>query len=348
LDRSTQARRQPGSAFKPVVYGYALHSRRLTLGSVLNLTRSAKDSKRHPLPGVAPDATEYKLRVREALAISDNAAAQKILEEVGAPNVIEFAKALGIESPLAPTPSLALGAYEVTPLELTAAIATYAAAGEYRPPVLVKRITDSAGREYTLPPQPPVRQVIPAEEAYLVTSLLTSVVKEGTAKAAGVLQRPLAGKTGTTNQAKDTLFVGYSTDYVAGAWVGYDEAMPLGYGEAGAVTALPIWIGFMKAAEQGRPAVDFPRPPGVVSVRIDPITGLLAQPDVGEGIEEEYLDGTAPTEMSAPAPEAASPTPTDDEAAAAAAATTAPLPASPVQDAPSLGSLPEAPPPPPF
>lgn len=349
LDRSTQARRQPGSAFKPVVYGYALHSRRLTLGSVLNLTRSAKDSKKHPLPGVAPDATEYKLRVREALAISDNAAAQKILEEVGAPNVVEFAKALGIESPLAPTPSLALGAYEVTPLELTAAIATYAAAGEYRPPVLVKRITDSAGREYALPPQPPVRQVIPAEEAYLVTSLLTSVVKEGTAKAAGVLQRPLAGKTGTTNQAKDTWFVGYSTDYVAGAWVGYDEAIPLGYGEAGAVTALPIWIGFMKAAESGRPAVDFPRPPGVVSVRIDPVTGLLAQPDVGEGIEEEYLDGTAPTEMSAPAPEAAPATPTDDEAAAAAAAaTTAPPPPSPIQDAPSQGSLPEAPPPPPF
>ncbi|HYQ17164.1 MAG TPA: transglycosylase domain-containing protein, partial [Polyangiaceae bacterium] len=127
LDRSTQARRQPGSAFKPIVYGYALHSRRLTLGSVLNLTRSGKDLKKKPPPGVAPDATEYKLRVREALAISDNAAAQKVLEEVGAPNVIDFAKALGIESPLSPTPSLALGAYEVTPIELTAAVATYAA-----------------------------------------------------------------------------------------------------------------------------------------------------------------------------------------------------------------------------
>lgn len=344
LDRSTQARRQPGSAFKPLVYGYALHSRRLTLGSVLSLTRSGKALKKKPPPGVAPDATEYKLRLREALAISDNTAAQKILEEVGAPNVVEFAKSLGIESPLAPTPSLALGAYEVTPLELTAAVATYAAAGEYRTPVLVKRITDSSGRELALPPQPPPRQVIPPEEAYLITSGLTSVVKEGTAKSASVLQRPLAGKTGTTNQAKDAWFVGYSTDYVAGVWVGYDEALPLGWGEAGAVTALPIWIAFMKVAEQGRPAVDFPRPPGIVTVRIDPVTGLLAQPEVGEGIEEEYLDGTAPTEVSAPAPEAASAEPPDDEAAAATApAMESPLPAPVSETTP--GALPEVPPP---
>jgi len=344
LDRSTQARRQPGSAFKTVLYGYALHSRRLTLGSVLELTRSGKDLKHKPPPGVAVDATEYKLRVRDALAISDNAAAQKVLEEVGAPNVIDFAKALGIESPLAPTPSLALGAYEVTPLEMTAAVATFAAGGEYRPPVLVKRITDSSGHELPLPPQPPARQVLPAEEAYLITSGLTSVVKEGTAKTASSLQRPLAGKTGTTNQAKDAWFVGYSTDFVAGVWVGYDEAMPLGYGEAGAVTALPIWIGFMKAAEAGRPAVDFPRPPGIVTVRIDPVTGLLAAPETGEGIEEEYLDGTAPTELSAPAVTAAPAALPDDEAAAATATPTAPTAPTAPADAPP-GTLPEVPPP---
>ena len=343
LDRSTQSRRQPGSAFKTLVYGYALHSRRLTLGSVLSLTRNAKD-KHKPPPGVAPDATEYKLRLRDALAISDNAAAQKVLEEVGAPNVIDFAKALGVESQLGPTPSLALGAYEVTPFEMTAAVATFAAGGEYRPPVLVKRITDSSGRELALPPQPPVRQVIPAEEAYLITSALTSVVKSGTAKSASVLARPLAGKTGTTNQAKDAWFVGYSTDFVAGVWVGYDEAMPLGYGEAGAVTALPIWISFMKTAESGRPAVDFPRPPGIVTVRIDPVTGLLAAPDVGEGVDEEYLDGTAPTEVSAPAAApTAAPAPSDDEAAAAAATT--PSPAPPVPAPPTPGALPEVPPP---
>jgi penicillin-binding protein 1A len=341
LDRATQARRQPGSSFKPLVYGYALHSRRLTLGSVLSLTRNAKDMKHKPPPGVAADATEYKLRVRDALAISDNAAAQKVLEEVGAPNVIDFAHALGVESPLAPTPSLALGAYEVTPLELTSAIAVYSAAGEYRAPVLVKRITDSAGHELALPAQPPPRQVLPPDEAYLITSALTSVIKSGTGKAAGVLQRPLAGKTGTTNQAKDAWFVGYSSDFVAGVWVGYDEAMPLGFAEAGATTALPAWISFMKAAEQGRPAIDFPRPPGIVTVRIDPVTGLLASSDVGEGIDEEYLDGTAPTEVSKPETPPPTEAPTDDEAAAATATATAPPPPPP----PEPSSLPEAPPP---
>ena len=188
---------------------------------------------------------------------------------------------------------------------------------------------------------------MPPDEAYLITSALTSVVKDGTAKAANSLQRPLAGKTGTTNLAKDAWFVGYSADYVAGVWVGYDEAMPLGFGEAGAVTALPVWMAFMKAAEAGRPAVDFPRPPGIVSVRIDPVTGLLAAPDVGEGIDEEYLDGTAPTEVSTPTAPAATPgAATDDEAAAAATATAPPAPAplAPAADAPT-GALPEVPPP---
>jgi penicillin-binding protein 1A len=243
-----------------------------------------------------------------------------------------------------PTPSLALGAYEVTPIEMTAAVATYAAAGEYQPPVLIKRITDSSGHEIVLPPQPPPRQVLPPDEAYLITSALTSVVKDGTAKAANGMGRPLAGKTGTTNQAKDAWFVGYSTDFVAGVWVGYDEAMPLGFGEAGAVTALPIWMAFMKVAEAGRPAVDFPKPPGIVSVRIDPITGLLASSETGEGVEEEYLSGTEPTEVSA---SAAAPTqasaPVDDEAAAATSTPTTPPPPTP--EPPPSGALPEVPPP---
>jgi len=350
LDRATQARRQPGSAFKPMVYSYALHSRRLTLGSVLTLTRSLKDLKKKPPPGVAPEATAYKLSVRAALAASDNAAAQQILEEVGASNVVEWSRALGIESPLSPTPSLALGAYEVTPIELTAAIAVFAAAGEYQPPVLVKRITDASGREVPLPPQPPRRQVMPAEEAYLTTSAMMSVVKVGTAKRAGSLLRPLAGKTGTTNQAKDAWFVGYSTDVVAGVWVGYDEALPLGYGESGAATALPIWIGFMKAAHAGRPAVDFPRPKGIVLVQIDPVSGLLAAPDQADALEEEYLDGTAPTEVTTPLTTPLEELPDagalpDDEAAAASAPSPmdagAPLPAH----VPDGGVSPEVPPP---
>jgi penicillin-binding protein 1A len=327
LDRATKVHRQPGSAFKPIVYSYALHSRRLTLGSALLLQRSAKDLKKKPPPGVEPEATEYRIRLRPALAISDNLAAQRVLSEAGGPNVVSWARGLGIESPLSPTPSLALGAYEVTVLELTAAFSSFAAAGEYRPPSIVQRIRDASGAELSLPPHPPARQVLSAPEAYLVTSALMSVVQEGTAKRAAALGRPLAGKTGTTNQAKDAWFIGYSTDVVAGVWVGYDEALPLGAGESGAATALPVWIEFMRAAHVGKPAVDFPRPAGIVSVQIDSATGLLAAAGQEDAIEEHYLDGTAPTEV-APRDEAAQPeSPNvlpDDEAAAAAASASAP------------------------
>src|SRR5262249_17820097 len=111
--------------------------------------------------------------------------------------------------------------------------------------------------------------------------------------------RPVAGKTGTTNASKDAWFVGYSTDIVAAVWVGYDDALPLGPSESGAVTALPAWIAFMKAAHDGKPITEFARPGNVVTARIDPSTGLLARDEDG-AVEEEFLEGTAPTEMSPP------------------------------------------------
>jgi len=145
-----------------------------------------------------------------------------------------------------------------------------------------------------------------ADEAYLVTSLLRSVVTYGTAKRAQSLGRPVAGKTGTTNAAKDAWFVGYSTDLVVAVWVGYDDALPLGSTESGAATALPAWVAFMKGAEADRPQSEFTRPSTIVSVRIDPTTGLLARPGEDSGVEEEFIDGTAPTEV-APAPDAGAP-----------------------------------------
>jgi len=134
------------------------------------------------------------------------------------------------------------------------------------------------------------------EEAYLTTSLLRSVVERGTGQRARALGRPVGGKTGTTNQAKDAWFVGYSTELVAGVWVGYDDPLPLGWGESGALTALPAWVSFMKAAHEGHPSTDFPRPSGIVTMSIDPATGLIAYAGQTDAIEEEFLDGTAPTE----------------------------------------------------
>jgi penicillin-binding protein 1A len=218
------------------------------------------------------------------------------LSQVGAPNVVEWAHALGIESVLGPTPSLALGAYEVVPLELANAYASFASGGEVEPPRLVSKIVGPDGKDVPLPPLPPKRRVLSAEEAYLVTSLMRSVVESGTGKRAAALGRPVVGKTGTTNSAKDAWFAGYSTELVAVVWDGYDDALPLGPGESGAATALPAWIAFMKSAHEGRPVSDFPRPSAIVTARIDPATGLLAYDGQLDSIEEEFLDGTVPSD----------------------------------------------------
>jgi penicillin-binding protein 1A len=230
-----------------------------------------------------------------------------LLRGAGAAAVAEWAHALGIESHLGADESLALGSYEVTPLELASGFATFASGGEVAPPILVKSIMKSGGKSVDLPEKPPARRAMDPEEAYLVTSLMKSVVAYGTARRAQSLGRPVAGKTGTTNAAKDAWFVGFSTDIVAAVWVGYDDALPLGSGESGAVTALPAWITFMKAAHEGHPVTEFARPSTVVTARVDPATGLLARDEDG-AVEEEFLEGTAPTEM-APPPDAGAPRP---------------------------------------
>jgi penicillin-binding protein 1A len=140
-----------------------------------------------------------------------------------------------------------------------------------------------------------------------MVSLMKSVVESGTARAAGLkLQRPAAGKTGTSNGSRDAWFVGFTPELLAAVWVGFDDGKSLGHGEAGARTALPLWIDFMVKAMAGRPVRDFSQPPGVVVVQIDPATGLLPAPGA-EGISEVFLDGTAPKEAAAPAGEQENP-----------------------------------------
>ena len=298
LDRATQARRQPGSAFKPFLYSFALSSRRFTPASVLTLPNVAHPGHPALLTDAGVPAPNRTLTLRSAIAQSDNDAAQFLLKEVGAPNVVTWAHALGIESELQPTLSLALGAYEVTPLELVNAIATFAAGGELEPPKLllsVQGVDLDAVRARV-----PKHRVLSPEEAYLTTSLLESVVERGTGQRARTLKRPVAGKTGTTNGAKDAWFVGFSTELVAGVWVGYDEPLPLGWGEAGAATALPAWVSFMKAAHEGHPVTDFPRPGGIVTLHVDPATGLLAYPGQTDGVDEEFLAGTEPATVASP------------------------------------------------
>jgi penicillin-binding protein 1A len=288
LDRATQARRQPGSSFKPFVYSQALSSRKFTAASLLTIPPTT--NRPEPLP----------MLLREGLARSENSVASQLLDAVGAQNVVKFAHDCGIESRLAPTPSLALGAYEVTPIEITNAYATFASGGISAPPLLVTRIVGPDGNEIAVPQGSAPNQVMAPEEAYLITSLMRSVVERGTAQRAKRLGRPVVGKTGTTNQAKDTWFVGYSPEIVAGVWVGFDDAVSLGANETGANTALPAWVEFMKAALSGRPVTGFARPSGIQVERIDPQSGLLALEDQENAIDEEFLPGTAPTERASP------------------------------------------------
>ncbi len=331
LDRTVQARRQPGSSFKPFVYSYALHARRVTPATHFAFPKPQSEQEklergadaRTPSSTTPPEAAAAQpgpemetLSLREGVARSDNRVAQTVLRDVGAQSVVDWAHALGIESKLGATDSLALGAYEVTPLEIANAYATFASGGELAAPRFVTKIVGPNG-DVALPAAPPTRRVMDPEVAYLMTSLLESVVKDGTAKRATSLGRPLAGKTGTTNKAKDTWFVGYSTEYSVASWVGYDDALPLGWGEAGAVTALPAWIDFMKVAHQGKPSTQFPRPSKIVEQLIDPASGLLARFDQEDALTEVFLDGTVPTETAPEAAPAPTETPPSDEAGAA-------------------------------
>ena len=296
LDRATQAHRQPGSTFKPILYSYAIHSRRYTPSTLVDVNPQVfaggyKPSNYEGWTGHDP------LRLRECLANSVNIASVAVTEDVGPANVVDWAKALGITSKLEPDLSLALGSYEVRPIELAGAYATFAAGGMYEEPQVVTRIVGPDGKDVDLKPSPPARRVLEPAEAFVITNMMESVVDHGTATRAKVLGRRVAGKTGTSNDSKDTWFAGFSPEIAAVTWVGYDDNKPLGSGEAGGVTALPAWISVMEAAEKGKPRSEFARPPGVTTVAIDPKTGKL-KPEGSEGdtLDEVFLQGTEPTE----------------------------------------------------
>ena len=312
FNRATRAMRQPGSAFKPFLYSYALASRHFTLASTIDPNPACFGTGRgrwcpaeaHAREGVI----EPPMRLREALAFSRNMVAARLMEALGPDAVATHAASLGIRSPLPHDLSLALGSGGVTPIELVNAYATWASGGRYQDWTVIRRIVGPDGREIPLPARPAPRQAMAPADAYLVTSLMTSVIDHGTARAARALGRPAAGKTGTTDNARDAWFVGYTPDLVAGVWVGFDDRQPLGPGEEGARAAVPVWTSFMREYVRVRrpPAIEFPRPQGVVSVRIDPVTGLLpaepvapvdpSAPPPPAPFEEVFLEGTEPHE----------------------------------------------------
>jgi len=304
FNRATQAIRQPGSTFKPIVYARAIQSRRFTAASlVVDAPAVYEEWKPRNY-----EQWNYQgaVRLRQALARSINMVAIRVVEDIGVHDVAEFARQDGITTKLEEDMALALGASGVKPIELTNAYATFAAGGRWAPTRLVTKIVAPDGTRVPIEPGEPARDVMSPGEAYVMTSMLRSVVTEGTGMPAQRLERAVVGKTGTSNVARDAWFVGYSPSVVAGVWVGFDDQRSLGRRETGTRTALPIWIDVMEAADQTPKETDFAMPSGVIVARIDPASGLLAYEGQEDAFEEVFLSGTAPVDVARP-PDVADP-----------------------------------------
>ncbi|MEK7679212.1 MAG: penicillin-binding transpeptidase domain-containing protein, partial [Deltaproteobacteria bacterium] len=300
FNRATQAQRQPGSSFKPIIYTAAIDSgytpATIVIDSPLVFDDTVKDEAWRPRNY---DEQFYgPTTVREALAKSRNIITIKILKDIGIEHAVTYARALGITSPLAKDLSLALGSSAVTLSEMTTAFATLANMGSRPEPVYITKVTDISGKILEENPSSSTAAVTP-QTAYLMTSLMQSVIEGGTGSRARALGRPAAGKTGTTNNLNDAWFVGYVPGLVAGSWVGYDNEKPLGRGETGSTAALPIWLRFMQGATARMPVRSFTVPEGLEFAKIDPETGLLATGATRDAIFEVFKEGTAPKEYSA-------------------------------------------------
>jgi penicillin-binding protein 1A len=297
FNRAVDAKRQPGSAFKPFLYAAALDSGRYTAATIVDDTpvvigewepRNFDGTHRGPV------------RLRVALAHSINTVAARLIDSIKVEPVRKLATELGIQTPLGEDLSIALGTSEVRPVDLATAYCGIANGGKRLEPRYILRI----GKEQTRAPAP--RQVLRPEVAFVLTSMMQSVVGEGTARRARKLRRPVAGKTGTTNKQRDAWFAGFTPQLVAVVWVGFDDPRSLGRRETGGRAALPIWVSFMRKALKGQPKVPFRQPPGVVVQRIDPGTGLLAPEGATDVLEEYFISGTEP-KQTAPAPDEVNP-----------------------------------------
>lgn len=308
FNRATQSERQPGSSFKPFIYAAALN-KGYTLATVVN---DAPIVIRDPSqPEWRPHNDNLKFggptRLKAALTYSRNLVSIRILDDIGIDYAIDFATRFGFRKETLPHAlSLALGSLTVTPMDLTAAYAVFANGGFKIEPYLIDHITNTKG--YVLLQAKPTRvcnpcdnpdadlaapRVISEDVAFLINSALQSVIQQGTASAAKVLNRQdIAGKTGTTNEQVDAWFAGYNRDIVVTTWIGFDTPHPLH--EYGAALALPLWIDFMRVALLGKPEHTLAEPPGIISIGINPTNGLRARPNQINTITEYFKESELP------------------------------------------------------
>jgi penicillin-binding protein 1A len=260
FNRALHAHRQPGSAFKPFVFLAALEAGRAPTEMLDDSPMRYVSAGKEWVPENYDGKFRGAVTLQQALEESINVPTIRLLEQLGMDPVIDAARRAGIQSPLPHDLTLALGSGDVTLLELTAAYGTFANQGIRMEPLMVRYVTDAQGRlvEENIPQG---REAIAPAIATGLTQMLRGVVERGSGVGARVLERPLAGKTGTTNDFSNAWFVGYTPSLVAGVWVGHDRPRSLGHDETGARAALPIWVGVMRAALRGQPVEEFPTPP---------------------------------------------------------------------------------------
>ena len=316
FDRAGQARRQPGSSFKPFVYAAALDNGYKPTSVILDAPITIEQGagldvwKPRNYSGQFYGPTTLRVGVEH----SRNLMTVRLAQDMGMPLVGEYARRFGIYDDLTPVLSMALGAGETTLLKLTTAYATLANGGRQVQSTFIDRIQDRDGKTVwrhdarvctgcqqeswhgQAEPEIPDdrKQIIDPHTAYQMTSILEGVVQRGTGSALRAIGKPLAGKTGTTNESKDAWFVGYSPDLVAGVFVGYDTPKPMGKEATAAAVALPIFGTFMKLALADKPATPFRIPPGIKLIRINPSTGLRSQPGDPKSILEAFKPDEEP------------------------------------------------------
>ncbi len=313
-NRVTQAKRQPGSSFKPIVYASALDYG-LTPATLIEDAPFQIEAGDGSLYSPENYTKEFygPSTLRMGLEKSRNAMTVRLAYEMGMERIVDYGKKLGVYDDLMPVLSMSLGAGETTLMRMTGAYAMFVNGGKKVSPALIDRIQDRDGKtvyrndKRACPgcndvwggQEAPVvgdarEQVLEPIIAYQITSMLEGVITTGTGSVIKTVGKPLAGKTGTTNDYKDAWFVGFSPDLVVGVWIGFDKPKSLGEGETGGTLAAPVFRDFMNAALKGVPSTPFRIPPGVRLVRIDAKTGLLPGADTTETILEAFKPGTEP------------------------------------------------------
>ncbi|MBV8798334.1 MAG: penicillin-binding protein 1A [Alphaproteobacteria bacterium] len=315
FDRAMQAQRQPGSAFKPFVYAAAMDNGYTPESKILDAPVAFPQGP--GLPMWTPKNFEKHFlglaTLRRGIALSRNLMTIRLAHDVGMDKVVQYPIRMGVYDKLPAYLSNSIGAYETTLIRLTAGYAQFVNGGKKVSPILIDRIQDRNGKtiyradnrtcdgcntwnwhNQSEPLLPDMRQqTLDPRTAYQIVSLLQGVVQYGTGKVVSEVGKPLAGKTGTSNDSKDTWFVGFSPDLVCGVFVGFDDPRTLGRMEQGATTAAPVFRDFMKEALAGEPPIPFRVPPGIILVSVDRLTGEPANASPA-AIQEAYKSGTEP------------------------------------------------------